>query len=178
MGQRGPLPKNRALKLLGGNPGRRPLGEAVPSRGRVKRGRPDRPPELTDEAGREWDRVAADLDAAGALATADRGTLAAYCLAVADMLSARDTINAEGRFVKEVVQSASGKIVGERTREHAAVKVLDRSSHRVVKFAAALGLTPASRARLEPGGESVSPTANKVMDLRARIEAARKAEAV
>ncbi|MES2208594.1 MAG: phage terminase small subunit P27 family [Chloroflexota bacterium] len=175
MGQRGPKPKRAALKLLAGNPGKRPVrADGEPKRGRVRRGVPDRPRELTGEAAREWDRVAADLDAAGTLAVADRGILAAYCLAVADLLAARDAINREGRFVKEPVQTSKGEKIGERTREHPAVRLLDRASARVQRLADSLGLTPQSRSRSEAGEAAAGPTAgNRVTAIREKIEAAR-----
>lgn len=174
VGQRGPRAKPAALKFLAGNPGKRPVRVDGEKRGRVRRGRPERPPELTGEAAREWDRVAADLDAAGTLAVADRGILAAYCLAVADLLAARDAINREGRWAKVPVQTSKGDKIGERIQEHPAVRLLDRASARIQRLADALGLTPQSRSRTEgdAGPAGPSPT-NKVQAIREKIEAAR-----
>lgn len=174
MGQRGPKAKPAALKLLAGNPGKRPVAANNPGRGRVRRGAPDRPPELTGEAAREWDQVAPELEAAGLLAVTDRGILAAYCLAVADMLAARNAINEHGRFVQVPIQSAKGVRLGTRTLEHPAVKLLDRATTRVQRLAADLGLSPAGRCRMEgdaPAG--ATPAGNKVLAIRERIEQAR-----
>lgn len=171
MGQRGPKPKPAALKLLAGNPGKRPVGGA--SRGRLRRGVPDRPRELTGEAAAEWDHVAAELDAAGLLATTDRGILAAYCCAVADMLAARAEIIRAGRFLRTPVQTSTGNVVGEAVKEHPACKMLDRASGRVQRFAAELGLTPAARSRIEGDTPAEAPAGNKVLELRERIQAAR-----
>ncbi len=79
MGARGPKPKNPALKLLAGNPGKRPVQRS--RSGRIRKGAPVRPPELTGEAAAEWDWQVTELGAAGMLAVTDRGILAAYCLA-------------------------------------------------------------------------------------------------
>ncbi len=173
MGARGPKPKKPALKILAGNPGHRPIpyGRAVT---RVKRGVPVRPVELTGEAGEEWDCIAGALDSAGMLAEVDRGILAAYCLAVADMLAARDAINREGRIVSEIIQNSRGEVLGKRHREHPACKMLDRASARVHKLGSALGLNADSRSRLEvDAGPAEGSAGNKVISIRDRIQAAR-----
>jgi len=174
MGARGPKPKKPALKILAGNPGHRPItADRGPSK-RVARGVPTRPAELDGEAAAEWDRIAGELDASGSLATVDGGILTAYCLAWADLLSARDSINREGRIVSEVVQNSRGEVLGKRLKEHPACKMLDRASARVHKLGDALGLNAAARSRME-GGDSAAPTAtaNKVVGIRERIQAAR-----
>lgn len=168
MARRGPKPKPPHLKALAGNPGRRPLQPGATS-GRIRRGRPDRPRELDGEAGREWDRVAEVLDEAGVLAGADRGILAAYCLAVADMLAARAEIVANGRWLRVPVQNARGEVLGERVVEHPAVKLLDKASSRVGKLASELGLSPAARNRLEDAEPPSAPVGNRVLDLAARV---------
>ncbi len=164
MGQRGPKPKPAALKFVAG---KKPAGRA-----RMRRGAPTRPPELTGGAAAEWDRLIAELDEVGTLATCDRGILAAYCLAVADMLAARHEINTAGRFVRVPIQNSRGESLGSKVSEHPACKMLDRASGRVQKLAAELGLSPAARDRLE--GESLAAApANKVTEIRDRIQAAR-----
>lgn len=169
MGQRGPKPKPAALKMLAGNPGKR-HASSRPAGGRVRKGIPPRPPELTGEAASEWDRIVPDLDAAGLLAVADRGILAAYCLAVADMLAARHAINQDGRFLRTPVQNSRGEVLGETVKEHPAVKLLDRASGRVQRLAEALGLTAASRSRLEGEPAPEAPTGNAVLAIRDEIQ--------
>lgn len=172
MGARGPKPKPAALKLLAGNPGKRPIG--APQRGRrVTKGAPDRPAELTGEAAAEWDRLAPELDVAGLLAVTDRGILAAYCLAYADMLAARDAINRDGRTIKTPVQTSKGKVIGHKITEHPAARMLERASMRVAKLAEQLGLTASSRQRLEGEGPAEPPAGNRVLEIRDRIQAAR-----
>lgn len=171
MGRRGPKAKPAALKFLAGNPGKRPVrGNA---RGRVRRGIPDRPPELTGEAAAEWDRLIPELDAAGLLAVTDRGVIAAYCLAYQDMLAARAVVAVEGRYLRVASQTSKGEVVGQRVVTHPAVKDLDAASRRLQKFASELGLTAASRFRLEGDGPADEKSGNKVLELRARIASAR-----
>lgn len=171
MGQRGPRPKHPALKFLAGNPGKRPAGRS--GAGRVRKGVPDRPAELTGEAAAEWDRLAPELNAAGLLAVTDRGILAAYCLAWADMLAARAEINAGGRFLRVPLQTSRGEVVGHRVQEHPAVRLLDKASARVQRLAAELGITAASRARLEGDGAGEAEEGNRVVAIRERIQQAR-----
>ena len=173
MGARGPKPKPAALKLLAGNPGKRPVQPHAKT-GRVRKGAPARPPELTGEAAAEWERLAPELDSAGLLAVTDRGVLAAYCLAVADLLAARDAINREGRIIKTPVQTSRGDVIGHKYQEHPAVRMLERASSRIDKLAAALGLSPAARSRLGGDAAPAEPAAaNKVVGIRERIQAAR-----
>jgi P27 family predicted phage terminase small subunit len=172
MGARGPKPKNPALKILAGNPGRRPVAGGR-TRGRaIAKGIPDRPPELTGEAAAEWDRLAPELDACGILAATDRGILSAYCLAVADMLAARAAVMEFGRWVSQPVQNARGEVLGSKWVEHPAVKLLADASRRIERFGAALMLNPAARDRREGAGEPAAPEGNKVVAIRDRFQSA------
>lgn len=168
MGQRGPKPKRPALKILAGNPGHRPVEARRPRC--IRRGIPDRPPELTGEAAAEWDRLASELPD---LATVDRGILAAYCLAVADLLAARAAILESERFLKVPIQTSKGQSLGFRLVEHPAVKLLADASRRIERLGAALGLNPAARSRLEGEAPAEASEANKVLAIRDRIQAAR-----
>jgi P27 family predicted phage terminase small subunit len=160
MGQRGPKP---GLKLRPAEPVRR-----------VRKGVPARPPELTGEAAREWDAIACELDAAGLLCVTDRGILAAYCLAVTDMLAARNAVNEFGRWVQTPVQNSKGDVLGVKVVEHPAVKLLDKASARVQRLGAELGLTPAGRERVTGPAADAGPKAVSKLDgLRAQIQAAR-----
>jgi P27 family predicted phage terminase small subunit len=168
VGQRGPKPKPAALKLLAGNPGKRST-QSSGGRGRVRKGVPDRPPELTGEAAAEWDRVAPELDAAGLLAVTDRGILAALCLTYQDMLACRDTIAREGRYLTVPIQTSKGEVTGEKTVTHPAVKDLAEACKRYATIAKELGVTAASRARLEGDGGD-GDKGNRVSNLRERIQ--------
>lgn len=173
MGQRGPRPKPAAMKLLA-NPGKRPVANVQHSQ--VTAGAPDRPAVLMGEAAAEWDRLVPDLDAAGRLALVDRGVLVAYCLAWADMVAAAEAINEHGRWQSVDVQTSRGDVVGSKLVEHPAVKLLVTASARVQKLGAELGITPASRLRLDGSPGVETPQGNAVLDLRERIAAIRGAE--
>jgi P27 family predicted phage terminase small subunit len=175
MGQRGPKAKSPTLKLLAGNPGRRPAEGAAPAGGRrIARGLPDRPPEVAGEAAAEWARIVPELDAAGILSRVDRAALAAYCLAWAELMTALDILNREGRTVREPIQSARGEVVGEKIKLHPAVRLQQSAFGRVRALLADLGLTPGARQRMEGGaaGGGELP-ANRILGLRDRAAAAR-----
>lgn len=172
MGQRGPKPKPAALKILAGNPGRRPV-EAPKPTGRARKGRPPKPPELTGEAAAEWDRIIPELEAAGWLSVVDRAGLAAYCLAWAQMVWADGVLLRDGAVVEEPVQTATGKKIGVRLKAHPAAKIHADASRRVKMFLDSFGLTPAARQRFEGDTGAGAPAGNKVIAIRERIEHAR-----
>ena len=74
----GAKPKPTALKLLEGNPGKRPTNKNEP---RPKVFVPKPPAHLTDAALLEWKRVSEQLAMLGILTTLDRAVLAGYCQA-------------------------------------------------------------------------------------------------
>jgi phage terminase small subunit len=69
----GRKPKPTHLKLVTGNPGRRPLNDCEPQ---PEIALPPVPPELCDDAKLEWDRVSFELHRAGLLTKVDRAALA------------------------------------------------------------------------------------------------------
>jgi phage terminase small subunit len=77
---RGRRPKPTRLKVLTGNPGKRPLNDAGP---RPEVAIPHCPEELGETARREWKRLVGELAALKMLTNFDRTALAAYCGAYA-----------------------------------------------------------------------------------------------
>lgn len=69
-------PKPTALKVLQGNPGRRPLNDREPA---FRPADPTPPKHLTGYAKEEWERVAPQLIQQGVLTDADRALFAAGC---------------------------------------------------------------------------------------------------
>jgi P27 family predicted phage terminase small subunit len=76
MGRRGPRPTPTALKVLRGNPGKRPLNRREP-RPQLEGVRC--PSTLTGRARKEWRRLAPELVRQGVLTVADRGVFETYC---------------------------------------------------------------------------------------------------
>jgi hypothetical protein len=77
---RGRKPKPTHLKLIEGNPGKRPIRIGPERPVTTMPGPPDH---LNADARTEWDRVAHGLHALRLLETVDRAALAAYCTAYA-----------------------------------------------------------------------------------------------
>ena len=73
---RGRKPKPTALKLIEGNPGKRPINGHEP---KPPASKPTCPSHLSPTAKAEWKRLAEALHRIGLLTQADRTALAAYC---------------------------------------------------------------------------------------------------
>lgn len=95
---RGRKPNPTALKVLRGNPGRRPLNMREPAPPRVVDLAP--PVELKGAAAAEWTRTAPELQRLGLLTTIDRQALIAYCVTWARWLEAEDQIREHGMVLK------------------------------------------------------------------------------
>lgn len=141
------------------------------SRADVKAGAPPTPDpeELGGEAAAEWNRVVPELDAAGVLSVVDRAALVAYCLAWSDLAAARDILAREGLLTSEPIQNSRGETIGERRKLHPAHQLHERAFRRVRSLLAELGLTPASRQRLEGPAHEANAGNNRVLGLRERI---------
>src|SRR5688572_7318876 len=89
----GRKPQPTALKLLKGNPGKRPLNADEPQ---VEPAQPDPPAWITGPARAQWRRIAPQLEKARILTHVDRDSLAAYCDALAMWAQARKIVDDEG----------------------------------------------------------------------------------
>ena len=143
---RGRKPKPSYLKLVTGNPGRRPLNlaEAKPSMG----GLPQPPAELSDDARNEWRRVARQLHKAGLLATLDRAALAAYCMAWARWRAAEKALAAMAEQDPLtgglLIKTSNGNAI-----QNPLVGIANKAAAAMVRFAAEFGMTPSARSRIE-----------------------------
>ncbi len=148
---RGRKPKPTALRVIQGNPGKRPLpkGEPNPSLARSPE-----PPAWLDEDGRaEWERVVPELEAIGMLAVVDLAMLAAYCQHIGRM------VRAERELAEHVARAGSLMVVhvnkagAENLVPHPAIKVARESAALARAIAAEFGFTPSSRVRLSTGAK-------------------------
>jgi P27 family predicted phage terminase small subunit len=118
------------LKILNGNPGKRPiLPEPEP---RVSDAVPPPPEYLGDDARGEWLRVAPELYSLGLLTVVDLQLLGAYC-------------DCFGTWVRARRELASDKRRGLRNPLHSVAKTAMRD---MLAFAVQFGLSPSSRARM------------------------------
>jgi len=140
MATRGRKPKPTALKVLEGNPGKRPMNvnEPIPPMGAVKC-----PMWLLPEAKKEWKRLAASLEAMGVLTMADLMAFAGYCQAYARWREAEEFITQHGSIFK----TPSGYV-----QQVPQVSIAQQNLKIMQSFCTEFGLTPACRARIIAAG--------------------------
>ena len=141
MGFPGRKPKPTHLKVLEGNPGKRPLPRNEPKPRPVS---PKRPAWLTGEARREWERLVPELSRLGLLTIVDGAALAGYCQSWADYVGAVKLLKAKGK----TFESPNGYV-----QQRPEVSIAQKSLQLVKAFCAEFGLTPSSRGRLSLPGE-------------------------
>ena len=136
----GRKPKPTAIKVLEGNPGKRPLNkrEPVPPKGSIKC-----PEWLLPEAKREWKRLAPSLEAMGVLTVLDLASFEGYCQAYARWIEAEAFITQHGSIFK----TPSGYV-----QQVPQVSIAQQSLKIVQSFCSEFGLTPATRARIIAAG--------------------------
>lgn len=139
---RGRPPKPTALKLVQGNPGKRKIDKAQVS--------PDalsdvpEPPEWFGEiAVAAWQQVAPWLIEAKILTATDLHNLEAFCMAYQRWREAQADITKNGIIVKGAKQEI----------KNPACTVANETMRQMATFGSALGLDPAARSRLKPGGQ-------------------------
>jgi P27 family predicted phage terminase small subunit len=133
---RGRRPKPTRLKLLTGNPGKRPMNENEP---KPNPAIPECPPELGPAARREWDRLVHELAVLRLLTNLDRAALAAYCGAYGMWAEATEAIQKFGSMVK----SPTGFPI-----QSPYVSIANRQAEIMMRIASEFGFTPASRSRI------------------------------
>ena len=149
MGKPGRKPKPTAIKIMAGNPGKRPLNCAEPT---PPAGVPACPSCLDDEARKEWFRVVPILQTMRVLSPVDMATLAAYCSAYSEMQQAEALVVEHGI----IIVTTSGY-----AQQHPAVTIRRAARDQVRKLAAEFGLTPSSRTQVHviPDDQGAGETA-------------------
>ena len=132
----GRKPKPTQLKVVTGNPGRRPLNECEPVASSV---RPVAPDWLDTEAAMEWSRVTVLLDEIGMLSQTDAAALEAYCVCYGRWKDAERKV-VEGGMIVRGAKDQPIKSPWLRVAETALADMR--------KLLAEFGLTPSSRSRL------------------------------
>jgi P27 family predicted phage terminase small subunit len=138
---RGRRPKPTRMKMLTGNPGKRPMNQHEPNPEAVI---PDCPAELGPVARQEWDRLASELGKLKLLTNLDRAALAAYCGAYALWAESTEAIQKYGTMVK----SPSGYPI-----QSPYVSIANRQAEIMMRIASEFGFTPASRSRISTPGK-------------------------
>lgn len=153
----GRKPKPTSLKLLQGNPGKRPIDDREPQPEVCV---PDPPEHLSEAAREHWHQIAHELAEVGILTVLDQDALALYCEAYARWVNANQQIQQFGPLVKAPsgypMQSPFLAIAN---------KAFDQMRALLTEF----GMTPSSRVRVKVQ----QPAASDPMDdyLRSRTKA-------
>jgi P27 family predicted phage terminase small subunit len=146
----GRIPQPRQLKILKGNPGKRPLRDEPEPEQKV----PECPEELTADAKKEWERITVLLSSCGLVTEIDRAALAAYCQVYSRWLEAEREIEELGLVVK----TPNGYPILSPY-----LSVANKALHQMQSFLIEFGMSPAARSRISaapPKGDE-SPKARK-----------------
>ena len=141
----GPPPKPTALKILQGNPGKRPLNKKEP---KPKNEIPTCQPHLCRHGKIEWKRITKELSILGLITRIDRAALSGYCTAWGNYVESSIGIQKTGYLVK----SKTGVF-----RINPLVMIQTRALDQMKGFLVEFGMSPASRSRIsisEPPEES------------------------
>lgn len=140
----GRKPKPTHLKLVTGNPGKRPMPK---SEAKVVPALPSPPPHLSDEAKVEWGRISEDLFKVGLLSHIDRAALAAYCQAYGRWAQAERAI-AEMAKRDQLTGGLMIKTSNGNAIQNPLVGTANKAAADMVRFAAEFGMTPSARSRI------------------------------
>jgi P27 family predicted phage terminase small subunit len=138
-------PTPTALKLVKGNPGKRPINkrEVKPAKKL-----PVAPAHLDPRARAEWEHIVPELWAAGLLTSVDGATLAAYCNAYARWAEAEEALakmrERDGVTGALLIKTKNGNVI-----QNPLVGASNRAMLLMMRFAIEFGMTPAARANLE-----------------------------
>ena len=150
-------PVPTALRLIRGNPSKRPLPKNEPV---VPLAQPDPPPFLCDDAKEEWVRICGTLHAAGLMTEIDRAALAAYAAAYGRWAQAERAINrlAESGDVNSglTILTSNGNVI-----QNPLIGIANKAKTAVVRFAAEFGMTPSARSRVSVTPQEKDAEENK-----------------
>lgn len=156
MGARGPAPKPTVLKLLQGNPGKRPLNLADGVNPEVAV--PSVPRHLSPTAVKEWKRITPELVQLGLVAKVDMAALAMYCQAYGRMVelefAMKRRIDAKVEAGADYFDAVAG-VMEEATpsgyrQQSVQAQLLRGLREEVNRYLALFGLSPSARARVTP----------------------------
>jgi P27 family predicted phage terminase small subunit len=133
----GRRPKPPHLKLLTGNPGKRPFHKGQPTP-KLELSKP--PAHLDAEAKREWRRVAPQLYECGLLTVLDVDALAIYCASWSMWVEAEKQLEEQGL----TVPGRSGTM-----KANPWLAVANQARRQMLAMAQEFGMTPLSRGRIK-----------------------------
>jgi len=136
---RGRKPTPTPLKILHGNPGKRPLPTDEPQ---PRQGDVTCPEHLDEEAKKEWARMSAELEPLGLLTVVDRAALAAYCQLYSQSIALGDLVKKLGAALFD------NSTTPPTPYPNPFIAALNRTLKTMHAFISEFGLSPASRTRI------------------------------
>jgi P27 family predicted phage terminase small subunit len=141
----GPALEHPNIRLLKGNPGKRP---ARPPPEPVRSEEcPPPPPHLNAYTKEEWQHIAPELHRLNLLTVLDVSALAVYCSAAAQLRQAQEAIarmaKQDGRGYALTIKGSAGNQV-----INPLLRIARQASSDMLRYGAAFGLTPNGRLRL------------------------------
>ena len=137
MSKPGRKPKPTMIKMIQGNPGKRPIRKEPEFSGDT-----NCPSWLGAAAKAEWKRIAPALRRYGLLSPLDRLALAGYCDSVAEWKNACEQIEKNGATVTYQTRT------GQYTQQSPFVSIRNRARKSMLQFGVEFGMTPSSRSNV------------------------------
>lgn len=150
----GRRPKPTHLKVVQGNPGRRPLNDKEPE---PPKGIPAPPAGLSDVASKVWGEMSALLNRMGVLTVADTLALERLCECYAEIAECRAVLRESGRTYETISYGGgTGEDAVHNTMHRARpeVAMLADADRRFKSYLVEFGLTPAARSKIKVSGEA------------------------
>lgn len=141
---RGRKPKPAHLRLIEGNPGKRPLAKGM----KIEPTAMLEPPAfINGYASEEWNRIAPGLALMGILTSIDVAALGSYCQSYAIWRQASEAINkmAASDMLTGglMIKTTNGNAI-----QNPLVGTANKAASDMVRYAAEFGMTPSARSRL------------------------------
>lgn len=146
MGKRGPKPKPTRLRILEGNPSKRPVNTAEPTPSGV----PECPEHLSDDGKAMWSQIMGSVPP-GMISCADAPLLAAYCEAWSTHKAAVENLRNE--------RTLFGQSMVTNGKPSPYIRIMTDAARTMATLGSRLGLSPADRAGLKIGDRK--PEASK-----------------
>lgn len=149
MAKRGRKPKPTAIRILEGNPGKRPLPENEPICDYL----PSKPHSVGADplASSEWDRIL-HVSPPQLYTAMDETLIGNYCLAWSMLVKAQKDIDENGvQILVQKVHPETGELYITDAKINPSVRIWKAASETMVKLADRLGFTPSARANLKLG---------------------------
>jgi len=153
--------KPTALKILEGNPGRRPLNLNEPKPIPIA---PECPDWLPDEAKKLWKRLAIELERLKLLTEIDGIALEGLCVSYSMWKEAVEFIKKNGTTYRIPRTNKKGKVVSVYIAQFPEVSIAIQCLKQIRAFASEFGLTPSSRGKIFLPWEEYDEEFDRLLD--------------